>query len=102
MVNELERTLSPELKGLYQEQLNLFWRVINQQKTDKNKVYSLHKPYTECVAKGKAKNLYEFGNKVGLMIGSKSLVITAIQTLIGNPHDSDTIKPYWIKSNQET
>ncbi len=93
LVNELGRTLSDELKALYQEDIQIFWRIIHQQKKDKNKIYSPHKPYTQCIAKGKAKNPYEFGNKVGLIVGAKSLVITAIQTFTGNPHDKDTIKP---------
>lgn len=35
-----------------------------QQKDDKEKIYSLHKPFTRCIAKGKAHKQYEFGNKV--------------------------------------
>ena len=64
-----------------------------QGKDDKNKVYSLHKPYTACIAKGKAHKQYEFGNKVGLMLNPKNLVVLAIESFQGNPHDSTTIEP---------
>ena len=50
----------------YKEELSLFQKVIKQTRTDKDKIYSLHKPFTSCIAKGKAHKQYEFGNKVGL------------------------------------
>jgi IS5 family transposase len=38
---------------------------------DSGKVYSLHEPKVECIAKGKAGGKYEFGNKVSLAVTSK-------------------------------
>jgi IS5 family transposase len=77
---------------------------VNQQKTDKNKVYSLHKPFTECIAKGKAHKPYEFGNKVGLITGGKNgkKIILAIKGFLGNPFDGHTIEPLLqqMKTNQ--
>ena len=67
--------------------------VLDQKKYDKNKVYSLHKPFTACIAKGKAHKPYEFGNKVGLVTTAKTTIITAIKSFVGNPHDSKTIEP---------
>lgn len=93
LIRELERELSPEQLALHQEELNFYKQIINQKRTDKNKVYSLHKPFTSCIAKGKAHKQYEFGNKVGLMTTSKTLIITAIKAFEGNPHDSKTIEP---------
>jgi IS5 family transposase len=68
---------------------------VNQQKTDKNKVYSLHKPFTECIAKGKVHKPYEFGNKVGLITGGKNgkRIILAIKGFLGNPFGGHTIEP---------
>ena len=62
-------------------------------RTDKDKIYSLHKPFTACIAKGKAHKQYEFGNKIGLITTYKSLIITSIMAFEGNPHDSKTIEP---------
>lgn len=93
LIRELERTLSEELLSRYQQDLDRMQQVITQQRHDKNKIYSLHKPFTACIAKGKAHKPYEFGNKVGLIIHPKSLVVTAIEAFKGNPHDSHTIEP---------
>ena len=93
VVRELLAKLPEQAKGAYQEELELFYKAINQRRNDKAKIYSLHKPYTTCIAKGKAHKKYEYGNKTGLMLNPKSLVILAIDSFEGNPHDSNTIKP---------
>lgn len=59
---------------------------------DKNKVYGLHNLFTSCIAKGKPHKHYEFGNKVVLLINTKSLVILGIDEYEGNLHDSQTIE----------
>ena len=66
---ELERKL-PDPES-YREHLDLYGRVLSQTRTSKDKVYSLHKPHTACIAKGKASHEYEFGNKVGLICTPK-------------------------------
>ena len=66
---------------------------MQQQKNDKNKIYSIHKPFAECIAKGKAHKPYEFGNKVGIVATAKSLIITGVKAFTGNPHDSKIIEP---------
>lgn len=93
LIRELERELSPEKLTKHQEKLELFKKVLAQQKKDKNKIYSLHKTFTTCIAKGKAHKQYEFGNKIGIITTFKSLIITAIKSYEGNPHDSKTIEP---------
>lgn len=93
LLRELTRTLRPSSLSVYQSQFDLYWKVLNQKRSDKNKIYSLHKPFTACIAKGKAHKQYEFGSKVGLITTAKTLIITAIKSFDGNPHDSKTIKP---------
>jgi IS5 family transposase len=93
LIRELERKLPAGQLEIYQQELDLFKTVIRQKRSDKNKIYSLHKPFTCCIAKGKAHKQYEFGNKVGLITTSKTLIITAIKSYYGNPHDSKTIEP---------
>ncbi len=93
LVRELMRKLPEEILQKYQEELYLYQRVLDQQRHDKNKVYSIHKPFTACIAKGKAHKQYEFGNKVGIMVNPKNLVILAVKSYRGNPHDSKTIEP---------
>lgn len=93
LLRELERKLPKEVINAYQEELDLYAAVLAQKRKDKNKIYSLHKPFTACISKGKAHKQYEFGNKVGLLTTSKTLIITAIKSFEANPHDSKTIEP---------
>ena len=92
LIRELERELCLDQLTIYKKELEFYKQVIAQKRTDKNKIYSLHKPFTCCIAKGKAHKQYEFGNKVGLIATSKTLIITAIKSFAGNPHDSKTIE----------
>ena len=93
MLREMDRILPSFYRMIYDYELKLYEKVLQQEKQDKNKIYSLHKPYTDCIAKGKSHKPYEFGNKVGFLISSKSLVITAVRTFLNNPHDGKTIEP---------
>lgn len=94
-LRELERKMTEEQFQKHEQTLNNFNRAVNQQKNDTNKIYSLHKPFTKCIAKGKAHKQYEFGNKVGLITTGKKgfKVITAIKAFIDNPFDGHTIEP---------
>jgi len=93
VVRELMVKLPSNVLEQYHETLELYLRTLNQQRGDKDKIYSLHKPHTACIAKGKAHKKYEYGNKTGLIINSKSLVVLAVDSFKGNPHDSKTIEP---------
>lgn len=84
VVRELERN---------GERLELYRRVPAQRCSDKDKVHSLHKPYTSCIAKGKAAVPYEFGNKVGIVSTAKEQIIVAVKAFRGNPNDGSTIEP---------
>ena len=44
------------------ETFDILYRVLSQQREDKNKVYSIHEPQVLCIAKGKEHKPYEFGN----------------------------------------
>jgi IS5 family transposase len=68
-------------------------QVITQQKNDTDKIYSLHKPFTRCIAKGKPHKRYEFGNKEGLITSGnygknkKREIILAIKVFFENLFD---------------
>lgn len=93
LLRELERELPTGILAPYKPQLDLCWKAITQQRSDSDKLYSLHKPFTACIAKGKAHKKYEFGNKVGLLTHPTRRVVLAIKAFEGNPHDSRTIAP---------
>lgn len=52
-----------------------------------------YKPYTACIAKGKAAVPYEFGNKVGIVSTAREQIIVAVKAFRGNPNDGNTIEP---------
>jgi len=48
----------------FEDLLYLSERLLAQKRDDKNKLYSVHAPEVECIAKGKIHKRYEFGCKV--------------------------------------
>ena len=93
LVRELERALADRMTDELQEVLDLLNKALLRDRNQKDKVYSLHKPHTACIAKGKAHQMYEFGNKVGLISTAKTQIILAIQAFPGNPNDGHTVEP---------
>jgi IS5 family transposase len=99
--------MTEKQKAHYKKEMELYYQAVNQQNNDKDKIYSLHKPFTKCIAKGKPHKPYEFGNKVGLittgefvvkkkkgkMIKKDRRVIVAIQGFLENLFDGHTIEP---------
>jgi IS5 family transposase len=94
-VRELDCKLSEEQKSRYADELAKYRRVIHQRRQDKDKIYSFHKPFTRCIAKGKAHKPYEFGNKVGLITTGRAgkKIITAVKAFLDAPYDGHTIAP---------
>lgn len=77
---------------ILKEQLTLGKRLLQQTKTSKNKIYSIHEPQVQCIAKGKAHQRYEFGGKVGFVVSAKGNWILGAQAFKGNPYDGHTLK----------
>lgn len=95
LIRELQCKLTPERQDFYREQLSLYTRVVNQKRTDTDKIYSIHKPFTRCIGKGKSHKQYEFGNKVGLITtsGKGKKIILGIKAFLQTPYDGHTIEP---------
>ena len=66
-------------------------RIRTQRPKDKNKLYALHAPEVECIGKGKARQPYEFGVKVGIAIGIDCGLIVGARSFAGNPYDGHTL-----------
>jgi IS5 family transposase len=66
-------------------------RILTQQTKDKNKLYALHAPEVECIAKGKAKTPYEFGVKVSIVTTLKEGLVVGMRSMPGNPYDGHTL-----------
>jgi transposase, IS5 family len=86
LLRDIERKL-PEAAQQRQAQLRVWleraWRICRQRLKDKNKLYALHAPEVECIGKGKARQPYEFGIKVGLAITEKQGLIVGTRTFPG-------------------
>jgi transposase, IS5 family len=74
------------------ELLAMAERLLEQTRTSKNKIYSVHAPEVECLAKGKAHKRYEFGCKTSVATTSRSNWIVGAQALHGNPYDGHTLR----------
>lgn len=66
-------------------------KVLNQNKKDKNKIYSIHEPNVECIAKGKSHKPYEFGCKTSILTTNRSSWVLGVQALHGLPYDGHTV-----------
>jgi len=73
------------------ELLALAHRLLAQTRDSKNKLYSVHAPEVECIAKGKVHKRYEFGCKASVATTSKSNWIVGAHALDGNPYDGHTL-----------
>jgi len=97
LTRELQRKLPT---GLYKVELDLFERVLAQQKNSKNKIYSLHEPEVYCMSKGKAHKKYEYGCKASVVLTQKTGIIVGALTFKTNVYDGHTL-PEVLKQTQE-
>ena len=91
LVRELRRKLSADALRDLGAELDLFDRVLQQQRKDKNKIYSLHEPEVSCIAKGKEHKRYEFGQKASITRTLNSGIIVGALSFEDNRHDSRTL-----------
>ena len=57
----------------------------------KGKLYAFHAPEVECIGKGKSRQPYEFGVKVGIATTLKGNLIVGAKAFPGNPYDGHTL-----------
>lgn len=92
VVRDIERKAGEEIKHFFEDLLGKANRLLSQTKNSPDKLYSLHAPEVECIAKGKAHKRYEFGCKVSLVVTHKQGLVLSSQALHGNPYDGHTLK----------
>lgn len=80
-----------ELEKTFARLLGLVERLLQQKPKDKNKLYSLHAPEVVCIAKGKARQPYEFGCKVGIAATNREGLVLAAKAFEDNPYDGHTL-----------
>ena len=99
VIRDLERKL-PQADTRMQPLLDRAKRIYHQQRTDSAKLYRMHAPEVECIAKGKVHKRYEFGCKVVFVTTSQSNWIVGARAVHGNPYDGATLTPA-IEQTQE-
>jgi IS5 family transposase len=94
IAGRLVRDVSRNLQhNTYNVTIEIFNKILAQQKHDKNKIYSIHEPQVACIAKGKQHKPYEFGNKIAIATTAHNNIIVGVESFTGNPHDSKTLEP---------
>ena len=91
VIRDIERKVVESCEIL-KEQLMLANRLMQQRRDSKNKIYSIHEPQVQCIAKGKAHQRYEFGCKVGFVTSAKGNWILGAQAFSDNPYDGHTLE----------
>ena len=89
LVRELERNLPP---GDFKTELDLYNRVLDQERDTKNKIYSLHEPEVYCMGKGKAHKKYEQGCKASVVLTQNTGIIVGAMTFGTNVYDGHTLE----------
>lgn len=90
-IDRQRESLAPEHAQRVASILSRVRRLLDQKPKDKNKLYSLHAPEVECIAKGKARQPYEFGVKVTVATTHKEGLVVGMRSLPGNPFDGHTL-----------
>lgn len=91
LLRDVQRKATVEQQAALAPWMLRIERLAQQKPKDKNKLYALHAPEVECIGKGKARNPYEFGVKVGLAVTANKGLIVGARSFPGNPYDGDTL-----------
>ncbi len=90
VIRDIERN-HPQPNEQVDNLLEVGRKIFHQQRTDKNKTYSVHAPEVECISKGKAHKRYEFGCKVSVAATRRGGWFVGAQAVHGNPYDGHTL-----------
>lgn len=90
VIRDVQRKAGEIGAGL-KAKLDIATRLHAQKRGDKNKLYALHAPEAECIAKGKARTPYEFGVKVSIAVTAKEGLVVGMRSMPGNPYDGHTV-----------
>ncbi len=94
VMRDVERQLgsvAAQSRSALEELIGRAKRILSQKQKDKNKLYALHAPEVECLAKGKARTPYEFGVKVSITTTHKEGLVLGARSMPGNPYDGHTL-----------
>jgi IS5 family transposase len=90
LIRDVERKVKASSAALSYA-LGLAKKILTQRTATKGKIYSVHAPEVQCIAKGKVHKKYEFGNKVSVATTTKGNWVVGLHSLLGNPFDGRTV-----------
>ena len=94
VIRDIQRKMPDWRKNLpLKKLLEISQAVFEQQRSDKDKVYSVHAPEVKCYSKGKAHKRYEFGSKVSVAVSAKTCWVLGVKSFTKSVHDALTLKP---------
>ena len=91
LLRDVTRKLPEERRNILLEELETYRKVVNQQRKDKQKIYSLHEPEVCCICKGKEHKKYEFGSKAAIAMTKTDCIIVGAKSF-RNEYDGDTLQ----------
>ena len=100
LVRELERKIPAASLLTYAQDIEIYQRILGQEKNSKNKIYSIHEPQVYCMSKGKDHKKYEFGSKASIVMTKNSGIIVGAVSFPKNIYDGHTL-PEALKQNEE-
>jgi len=92
VIRDVERKAGELIPASLKERLVVAKRLHAQRRDSKNKLYALHAPEVECIAKGKARTPYEFGVKVSVAVTAREGFVVGMRSMPGNPYDGHTLE----------
>lgn len=93
-VRDIERQFTQSQQEKHKDVLIILNKILAQQKGDKNKIYSIHEPEVDCIAKGKEAKKFEFGNKSGIVLTKTSKIVVGAIAFENNPYDGHTLEEH--------
>ena len=91
LLRDITRKLPEDRRNILLEKLEIYRKAVNQQRKDKNKIYSLHEPEICCICKGKEHKKYEFGSKAAIAMTKTDCIIVGAKSF-RNEYDGDTLQ----------
>lgn len=98
LYRDIERKIAdrPDLRAAFCAIGEPIARLLAQKPDDRNKLYALHAPEVECIAKGKARTRYEFGVKASFAVvnarARAGQFVVGARVCPGLPYDGHTLK----------
>jgi IS5 family transposase len=92
LLRDVMRKLPESSRAVWREKIERYRRAVNQERQDKNKIYSIHEFEVSCICKGKEHKKYEFGAKAAVAMTKTSGIIVGVKSFSRNEYDGDTLK----------